>query len=332
MSEIVVSSRVRLARNYADIPFRPKANAEQGEECVRRTLDALRELPEIYRFVQLRSADDLEKAALVESHLISPDLTEHDAQGAALIRQDQRISVMINEEDHLRIQVFGAGEQLQQACEDAFAIEDVLQRRLTFAFDRQLGYLTACPTNIGTGLRASVMLHLPMLTILKQMGKVNQLAAKLGLTIRGIYGEGSEARGYLYQLSNQVTLGRTEQEILEAVQAVARQLTEMEKTFREKTWEKDSVGFADQLQRSYGLMRFARRMPEKEFMVHWSNLRMGAAMGKLPLSLTDCDRMLISAQPGHVQQAAGRILEPKELNEKRSDFIRAMLSAAEAGQ
>lgn len=222
MGEIVISSRVRLARNYADIPFRPKASEEQGEECIRRTLDALREVPETYRFVQLRSADALEKMALVESHLISPDLAEHDAEGAALIRRDDRVSVMLNEEDHLRIQAFGSGEQLQQAAEDAFAVENVLQRRLSFAFDRQLGYLTACPTNIGTGLRASVMLHLPMLTILKQMGKVNQLASKLGLTIRGIYGEGSEAQGYLYQLSNQVTLGRTEQEILEAVQAVAR--------------------------------------------------------------------------------------------------------------
>lgn len=328
MGEIVISSRVRLARNYADIPFRPKASEEQGEECIRRTLDALREVPETYRFVQLRSADALEKMALVESHLISPDLAEHDAEGAALIRRDDRVSVMLNEEDHLRIQAFGSGEQLQQAAEDAFAVEDVLQRRLSFAFDRQLGYLTACPTNIGTGLRASVMLHLPMLTILKQMGKVNQLASKLGLTIRGIYGEGSEAQGYLYQLSNQVTLGRTEQEILEAVQAVARQLSEMEQVFREKTWEKDEVGFSDQLSRSYGLLRYARRMTDKEFMAHWSNLRIGAAMGKLPVSPAACDQLLIAAQPGHVQQAAGHSLEPKQIDEQRSDLIRKTLAEA----
>ena len=204
----------------------------------------------------------------------------------------------------------------------------MLQRRLSFAFDRQLGYLTACPTNIGTGLRASVMLHLPMLTILKQMGKVNQLASKLGLTIRGIYGEGSEAQGYLYQLSNQVTLGRTEQEILEAVQAVARQLSEMEQVFREKTWEKDEVGFSDQLSRSYGLLRYARRMTDKEFMAHWSNLRMGAAMGKLPVSPAACDQLLIAAQPGHVQQAAGHSLEPKQIDEQRSDLIRKTLAEA----
>ena len=328
MGEIVISSRVRLARNYADIPFRPKASEEQGEECIRRTLDALREVPETYRFVQLRSADALEKMALVESHLISPDLAEHDAEGAALIRRGDRVSLMLNEEDHLRIQAFGPGEQLQQAAEDAFAVEDVLQRRLSFAFDRQLGYLTACPTNIGTGLRASVMLHLPMLTILKQMGKVNQLASKLGLTIRGIYGEGSEAQGYLYQLSNQVTLGRTEQEILEAVQAVARQLSEMEQVFREKTWEKDEVGFSDQLSRSYGLLRYARRMTDKEFMTHWSNLRMGAAMGKLPVSPAACDQLLIAAQPGHVQQAVGHSLEPKQIDEQRSDLIRKTLAEA----
>ena len=323
--DIIVSSRVRLARNYADLPFRLKAKPQDGEACIRRTLDALRDLPESSTFYQLRSMGETERGCLVEDHLISPDLLMHEEEGAALIRGDEKISVMMNEEDHLRIQAFSPGDQLQEAAENAFAIEDTLERRLSFAFDAQLGYLTACPTNTGTGMRASAMLHLPMLTISKQMGKVNQLAAKLGLTLRGIYGEGSEARGFLYQLSNQVTLGRTEQELLETVGAVARQIAEMERVFRSKVWEKDPVGFEDQLNRSLGLMRFARRMNEKEFMTHWSNLRMGAAMEKLPLSLETCDAVLKAAQPAHVKKLAGRELTPREQEEKRSDMLRAAL-------
>lgn len=322
MSEIVVSSRVRLARNYEDLPFRNRISPEQGEECVQRTLNALRDLPEAYTFLPLRGMKETERRALVEAHLISPDLLGHEDRGAVLIRQDEKISVMMNEEDHLRIQAFAPGDQLGEAAENAFCIEDALQRRLSFAFDSQLGYLTACPTNTGTGMRASVMLHLPMLTLLKQMGKVNQLAAKLGLTIRGIYGEGSEALGNLYQLSNQVTLGRTEGEILEAVTAVARQMAGMEEVFREKTWEKDSLAFEDQLYRSYGLAAYARRMTIKEFMVHWSNLRLGAAMKKLPLTVETCDALLTAAQPAHVQQAAGEGLGPKELDEKRGEIVR----------
>ena len=326
MSGIVVSSRVRLARNYEDLPFRNKITAAQSEECVQRTLDALRELPERYTFLNLRGTDENQRTALVEAHLISPDLLNNEESGAALIRGDEKISVMMNEEDHLRIQAFSQGDNLQEAAENAFSIEDTLQRRLSFAFDPQLGYLTACPTNAGTGMRASMMLHLPMLTLLKQMGKVNQLAAKLGLTIRGIYGEGSEAQGNLYQLSNQVTLGRTEKEIMEAVGALAKQLVEMEQTFRQRTWDKDPVGFEDQLYRSYGLLTNARRMPIKEFMVHWSNLRLGAAMDKLPVSLAVCDALLTSAQPAHVRQTAEGNLEPKERDARRSEIIRGAIN------
>ncbi|MBR4359101.1 MAG: protein arginine kinase [Clostridia bacterium] len=328
MSDIVVSSRVRLARNYEDIPFRGKISAAQAEECVQRTLDALRDLPQAYSFLPLRGMEENEKKALVEAHLISPDLMEHEENGAVLLRDDEKAAIMMNEEDHLRIQGFAAGENLKTAADSAFFIEDTLQKHLSFAFDPQWGYLTACPTNTGTGLRASVMLHLPMLTLLKQMGKVNQLAAKLGLTLRGIYGEGSEAQGNLYQLSNQVTLGRTEQEIIQAVTATARQMAEMERVFRERAWEKDSVAFEDQLFRSYGLLANARRMPIKEFMAHWSNLRLGAAMGKLPVSLSACDEMLTAAQPAHVRKATGKALTDPETDACRSRIIRSAIAGA----
>ena len=326
MNEIVVSSRVRLARNYDDLPFRNKMTAAQGDECVQRTIGALRGLAGPYSFLSLQGMDVRERSALVESHMISPDLAEHEETGAVLIRSDQKVSVMMNEEDHLRIQGFDSGDDLAAAAEIAFYIDDELQKRLSFAFDSQLGYLTACPTNTGTGLRASVMLHLPMLTILKQMGKVNQLAAKLGLTVRGIYGEGSEAQGNLYQLSNQMTLGRTEKEIIDAVAATAKQMAEMEKVFREKALDKDPISFEDQLYRSFGVLSNSRRMPIKEYMIHWSNLRLGASMKMLPVPLHVCDELLTAAQPAHVQKAAGKTLDGKELDAFRSQLIRNTLN------
>ena len=167
----------------------------------------------------------------------------------------------------------------------AFGVEERLEAVCTFSFDPQLGYLTSCPTNTGTGMRASVMLHLPMLTRYKQMGNVNQSVAKLGLTTRGIYGEGSEALGDLYQVSNQVTLGRTEEEIIEAVTAVGRQLIDMELSLRARCLKDQPLDLRDALMRSYGLLRYALHMDEKEFMLHWSHLRLGAAMGLLPVSL-----------------------------------------------
>ena len=326
MSEIVLSSRVRLARNYEDLPFSARISPAQSEQCVQRTLDALRDLEEIYTFFPLRGMEDADKRALVESHLISPDLLKNEENAAVLIREDEKISVMMNEEDHLRIQAFAPGADLAAAAAGAFAIEDTLQRHLTFAFDPQLGYLTACPTNTGTGMRASMMLHLPMLTFFKQMGKVNQLAAKIGLTVRGIYGEGSEALGNLYQLSNQVTLGRTEKEIADAVAALAGQIVEMEKALREKAWEKDPLSFEDPLFRSWGLCLHARKMPLKEFMAHWSNLRLGADTGKLPLSAARCDQLLPLCQPAHVEKAAGISLEKKDIDAYRTEIIRRALN------
>ena len=328
MSEIIVSSRVRLARNYEDLPFRSRITPEQSEACIRRTLEALREMPEAYTYYPLRGMEENGKQVLLEDRVISLDLLDHADMGAVLVGEGNRVSIMINEEDHLRIQGFAAGNSLQKAAELAFSIDDALQKRLTFAFDDQWGYLTACPTNAGSGLRASITLHLPMLTIFKQMGKVSQLAGRMGLTLRGIYGEGNEAQGNLYQLTNLVTLGRTEKEIIDAVTATALQMTEMEQSLREKAMEKDPMVFEDQVFRGFGILSNARRMPIKEFMAHWSNLRLGASAGKLPVSVETCDQMLIKAQPAHVREQAKEPLEAKDLDIFRSQIIRRMLSGA----
>ena len=213
---------------------------------------------------------------------------------------------MMNEEDHLRIQSLSPGNHLSEAAEEAFRAEKILEGSGGFSFDPQLGYLTSCPTNTGTGLRASLMLHLPMLTRFKQMGNVNQSVAKLGLTMRGIYGEGSEALGDLYQVSNQITLGRREEDIIDAVTAVGKQLIDMESKLRERCRTQQKAKVEDTLWRSYGALRYAVLMSEKEFMQHWSNLRLGSAMGILPAPLSVSDDLLSTAQDAHVKQYAQR--------------------------
>ncbi|MDO5145365.1 MAG: ATP--guanido phosphotransferase, partial [bacterium] len=291
--------RVRLARNYHDLPF--STGEQDAALCVSRAQQALPVGEDGYRLYRLAELNELDCRKLVERHWISRDLTSRADAGAALIRRDGHVSVMVNEEDHLRIQSIVSGLALDRAAEEAFLVEEMLESVCTFSFDPQLGYLTSCPTNTGTGMRASLMLHLPMLTRYKQMGNVNQSVAKLGLTTRGIYGEGSEALGDLYQVSNQVTLGRTEEEIIEAVTAVGKQLIDMEQALRHRCLKEQSIELRDALNRSYGLLRYAVRMGEKEFMQHWSNLRLGAALGLFSTPLDTVDGLLSTAQEAHAE-------------------------------
>jgi protein arginine kinase len=329
-SGIVVSSRVRLARNYYDLPFSNLNRPENALLCENRARQALEtEKPEHpFSLFRLRDMNKLDQLSLMEQHLISRDLLTHSEVGAALIRGDLQVSVMVNEEDHLRIQAMLNGLALPQAAELAFDAEDKLAAVCAFSFDNQLGYLTACPTNTGTGMRASLMLHLPMLTRCKQMGNVSQSVAKLGLTIRGIYGEGSEAQGDLYQVSNQVTLGRTENEIIEAVTAVGRQLIDMENTLRARK-DQERLDMEDGVWRSYGALRYARQMGTDEFMEHWSNLRLGVATGMLPVSLTVVDSLLTLAQEAHAKKYKHAKADVFSTDQARCAIIQSKLSCKE---
>ena len=209
--DVVISSRVRLARNYQDLPFSPKLTREAASEVVSRAHEAMKNSPEGGAFTLLRINDlgDDERRRLVEHHLISYDLLKYPQRSAALISSGETVSVMLNEEDHLRIQGLLPGMQLERSAQLAFTADDALGAQSVYAFDPQWGYLTSCPTNVGTGMRASAMLHLPAISENGQIGVIMQAVAKLGLTVRGLYGEGSEAQGNLYQLYNQVTLGRS---------------------------------------------------------------------------------------------------------------------------
>ena len=328
MSSTVLSSRVRLARNYEDLPFDTARKPEEAATCIARTTNALAlsGMEEGFQLIRLNTLTDTQRKALAESRLISKDLLKEPETAAVLLRQEDALSIMINEEDHLRIQAVRSGLDLLSAASACFRVDDALSRQVAFAFDKQLGYLTACPTNTGTGMRASLLMHLPMLTICKQMGNVGQIVAKVGLTIRGVYGEGAEALGNLYQVSNQVTLGRTEQELISAVTAVGHQLTDMENVLREKTLASSRVTLEDTVFRAWGLMQYARVMPLNEFFKHWSGVRLGADLGLLPVKAATLDAMLEQAQDANLQSLAESPLTGLQLDAKRAECIRAMLT------
>ena len=328
MSSTVLSSRVRLARNYEDLPFDTARKPEEAATCIARTANALAlsGMDEGFQLIRLNALTETQRKALAESRLISKDLLKEPETAAVLLRQEDTLSIMINEEDHLRIQAVRPGLDLLSAASACFRVDDALSRQVAFAFDKQLGYLTACPTNTGTGMRASLLMHLPMLTICKQMGNVGQIVAKVGLTIRGVYGEGAEALGNLYQVSNQVTLGRTEQELISAVTAVGHQLTDMENVLREKTLATSRVTLEDTVFRAWGLMKYARVMPLNEFFKHWSGVRLGADLGLLPVKVATLDAMLEQAQDANLQSLAESPLTGLQLDAKRAECIRTMLT------
>lgn len=326
--QTILSSRVRLARNYEDLPFDAATRDNCAAMCIARTANALKlsGMDAGFTLMRLRDMERVQRDSLVESHLITRDLNQNPENAAVLLNMEDGLSIMMNEEDHLRIQAMTPGMSLQRAADRCFAVEDALSRQVSFAFDKEWGYLTACPTNTGTGMRASLLMHLPMLTLCKQMGNVGQIVAKVGLTIRGVYGEGAEALGNLYQVSNQVTLGRTEQELISAVTAVGQQLTDMENALWEKTWASSRVTLEDAIFRAWGAMRYARIMPMGEFYKHWSGLRMGAVRGILNVSTARLDALLDQVQDAHLQAYEETRLTGQALDEARATRVRRILS------
>lgn len=320
--DVVISSRVRLSRNYEDLPFSPKLNAEYAEEVIERTADVVFNTEHGAAFTLLRIGE-LEQDArsrLVEHHLISYDLLKYVNRAAAMVSSAGTITVMLNEEDHVRIQGLLPGLQLERSAEMALKLDEALEARYPFAFDPQWGFLTASPANTGTGMRSSVILHLPAITAAGQMGVVMQTIAKLGLAIRGLYGEGSEARGNLYQLSNQATLGRSEEDVIRAMAAATRQVVEHERSMREASEKKDMLQLQDSLMRSWGELTCARLMTGREFMQRYSDIRYAASMGYLHAPLPGLDQMMMDLQPGSLGVRAGKLISPRE-----SEILRARL-------
>jgi protein arginine kinase len=329
----VLTSRIRLACNLRRHPFPGWAKRDQRAaalDLMRPAVEALPAMKDAFS-QELGSLSPVQKQVLVERHLIS---REHAARGdgsAAVIERRQTFSLMINEEDHLRMQAIRPGLQLAAAFSALSELDSELEKSLEFAFDPTLGYLTTCPTNLGTGLRASSMLHLPALVLSDQIGQVLQAVSKIGLAVRGLYGEGTESLGNLYQISNQSTLGESEETIIRRLERVIAEVAAHESNAREKLLEDDPSMVADKIGRAYGTLRHAHLIESKEALNHLSTIRFGGILGFFPPeTVMLCDTLLMDIQPAHLQLHSGRKLSPEERDAIRAEIVRSRLHSLDS--
>lgn len=330
-SGIVMSSRVRIARNIAGLPFPSIASAEASQKVVDMVRKSILESNSIlsrdFDFVSLRSLNDVEKYILVEKHLISPDLVERAEVAAVLMDRNEQVSIMVNEEDHIRMQCIFPGFQLDKAWELLNRVDDIIEESIEYSFDEHLGYLTSCPTNVGTGMRASVMMHLPGLVATNYINNVLHTISKVGLTARGLYGEGSEALGDIYQISNQITLGPTEEEIISSLNIAVRQIMENEKMARQVLVQSGKLEFEDRIWRALGVLRHARKLSLQEFMSLLSQVRLGVDMGIIKgIDVVMLNELMVKCQPAHLQAYVGREISAQELDVVRANRVRGELS------
>jgi len=340
-THLVLSTRVRLARNLANHPFAPRASLEDRETIYRDVLAAARETVSLRNALSFRldRMERVDRQLLHERHLVSKELAGLEEPsavrpGAALLVQD-RVGVMLNEEDHLRMQGLRSGFALEETYQEVDRLDFELGQRLPFAFHPEFGYLTSCPTNVGTGLRASVLIHLPGLVLTKEISKVLQGLAQVGLTFRGLYGEGSELVGNFFQLSNQTTLGKSEKELLDHLGKMVRQVIEYEEQARQVLLRDARTIIEDKVWRAYGLLRNARTLSFEETMSLLSGVRLGVGLGLVDrCGLYALNKLLVHTQPAHL--AAGEGVRPDEpdLNVRRARYVRALLEdeAARRGQ
>ncbi len=346
-SDVVMSSRVRLARNIAGLPFMGRTSPEQRAQVLRACHEAVvrAALASTVAWVDLARATPVERTLLVERHLISQQLSkgrkvsmgaaeestggEHEPRAVAFSLPDERVSIMINEEDHLRVQVIRSGLELAAALKEASDADDRLEASLDFAYSPRFGYLTACPTNVGTGIRLSVMLHLPALKITGNMEKVERAAKDMSLAVRGFYGEGSQATGDLYQISNQTTLGKPETVLLhELEQEILPRVIDYERAARRTLTTKRRTEFEDQCHRALGTLRSARLMTTEESMQLLSLVRLGALTGVLQdVDVRRVNQLVLLTQPAHLQQALGQTLGQEERRSARASVLRERLGA-----
>src|SRR5712671_2621911 len=327
---IVMSSRVRLARNLKEAAFPGWAKKPERVRVLEMIRPAVEGLPEMKdAFSQsMDSLSTLDKQILVERHLISREHAAKSAGSGLVLNREETLCVMINEEDHLRMQALRPGLQLRQAWSAIDQADSMLEKKLDFAFSPDLGYLTACPTNIGTGIRVSAMLHLPGLVLAEQINPIIQSVNKLGLAVRGLYGEGTEALGNVFQVSNQMTLGETEADIVERLDKVLSQIIEHEENARATLLEKKPKMVYNQIGRAYGTLANAHIISSKETMNLLSMMRLGMDLGLFPgseRSLTD--ELFILTQPAHLQKMYSEKLSAEERDLLRADMVRERLRA-----
>jgi protein arginine kinase len=322
---IVLMTRIRLARNLAGKPFPGWARPSQRDAILETCREAVASAPQMKKSLNIGVADltDLQKQILVERHLISRELSGSKSGSGVVISKDQALSVMVNEEDHLRIQVLRAGFQLKKSWNSINDFDSNLEEKLDYAFSPTLGYLTACPTNLGTAMRASAMMHLPALVISSQMEKVVRAVNQLGMVVRGLFGEGSDASGSIFQISNQTTLGESEEEIIRRLNSVLNSIVEHEMNARQRLLESDAGKLFDKIGRAFGILQNSHLLSSSEAMNLLSLLRLGVDLGIFPDdSRSIIDRLFIEAQPGHIVLLSKQDLESNQRDALRAERLR----------
>ncbi|MDR2006854.1 MAG: protein arginine kinase [Acidaminococcales bacterium] len=329
-ADVVLSCRVRLARNIAGAPFPAQAGDNALAAVMRVAGEAVdelsRRLGRTFTWIELDKMTEIDRAVLVEKHLISPLQAGNPRLRAAIVSDDGAVSVMVNEEDHFRIQVMMPGLGLENVLEIADKVDDVLEEGMNFAFDEKFGYLTACPTNIGTALRATAMLHMPGLVLVRQVDNMALAAARVGLIVRGMYGEGSEVLGDIFQVSNQLAMGYSESELVESMTNMVEQIASRERLAREQLMEKQRAGLEDMVWRSYGTLSCARLLENAEAMSLYSKALLGIDLNILKIPKEIIYQLMVDTREGHILRAAGAGTEPCSKEWLRAKIVRDRLA------
>ena len=332
-SDIVMCSRIRLARNLADFPFSNRASRGEKAEIEQNFQSAVERGQLDLSFLDVNAMNALDRQFLVERQLISRELSGGDGPRGVAIGPQENVAIMVNEEDHLRIQVMHSGLSLHEAWDVMNKLDDHLEEHLTYAYSSQLGYLTACPTNVGTGIRVGVMLHLPALVQTKQIDKVFRALQKINLAVRGLYGEGTQAFGDFYQISNQQTLGKSEPELIRILNDVVPQVIQYERTARQALMNERRQHLHDQVSRAYGVLKTAHTISSEETMLLLSSVRMGINLGLIDdLAIATVNELFIQTQPAYLQKIQGSELGVEERNVARASYLRSRLSSGNGRQ
>jgi protein arginine kinase len=329
-NNIILTSRVRLARNLAHMPYPHMLNQEQINEVIEEVSSSITGSNSAvaggFQVVKLKDMDQLNRVSMFEKHIVSSDLVNNYERAAVVVNEESDVSIMINEEDHIRLQVIYPGFKIKEAYEYANRLDDLMEEKLTYAYDGKLGYLTSCPTNVGTGIRASVMLHLPALTITKNINNVVNTVTQVGMTIRGIYGEGSNVMGNMYQVSNQVTLGLSEEEIINNLTAVTKKIIDQEEKARALLYEKQQDELEDDIYRSLGILKYARAISTAEGFNLLSRVRMGIEMGIIKdIEINEINNLLVNIQPATLQLNTGKEVDLAQRDKARAKILREAL-------
>lgn len=327
--ELVLSNRIRIARNVKGKPFPHKMSVEDARTLVSNIETAFftnSHINDNYRSIHLWECDDIDSEKYMEKHLISKALLEHKERSAFIVGDNETVSLMINEEDHIRLQCINAGFNLRESYEMANKLDDLIEESMDYAFDEKMGYITACPTNLGTGLRASAMIHLPALTMNNGMNGIIKALTQVGMTIRGLYGEGSKAQGNLYQISNQITLGVSEEDIISNLEAIVNQIVNEENNTREQLYSKYKYELQDKIFRSLGILKSAVMLNSSECLDLLSSVRMGVEMDIIKdVDKSLLNKLLIVTQPASLQANYNTRLTDKERDINRARLVKEAL-------